>query len=568
MKKRTYTTVILLILLSGVMANTIEAAIGLKKVDGLDNNVYMYRDTVRNIDGRGSMNAPMFMIYPDALCSEDAANQLVNELGLEELVSKYAGSVGVINPIGNTYDNAKDLEAYIAFINKIRNISNLKIIGIGKGATFVNNVISRNAGEVAGIFTYGGTMTVKTASDIPVPAYISQSNKSLATYYVKANSAVEVKKDATHIYYANGEEPLQQVVLSLNKNATLKEALADAWSTLFSKNYRFSNYRHTSYMGAQFGQYGNYELEPYLMLDDLGVTRKTIKKGTGEQRLPGAGGYFWYEFLPQTAVDAPKQTIPLVVLLHGNTNDNRTQSETSGFIEVAAKENFIVAEIEWQGAGPFPSDVFLGADGVENVIYDIMQTYPQIDPSRIYVQGLSAGAMASATLGVKKSHVFAAVAGHSGAVFDRWAFGSSFQSLSDEAKQKAGCVETGYFLIGGTADEVVVFPKADNYQGNSYFNAIRLYQLLNGIPETAIDFSAEPVLGMKMHERETIQTNKHLTLEIGRLCKDNVPLIQLMAIVDYGHWNYRPAAQMMWDYFKQFSRDPDTKKLIYHQPVK
>lgn len=567
MKKRTTARTLLFMFLAGVVSNIAAAPIGLRKIDGLVNNVYMYRDTVRNIDGRGSMNAPMFMIYPDTPCSEEEANQLVNDLGLAELVSKYAGSAGVINPVGNTYNNEEDLKAYIAFINRMRNISNLKIIGIGKGATFVNNVISRNAGEVAGIFTYGGTMTVKTASDIPVPAYISLSNKSLASYYAKVNNAVEIKKDDSHIYYANSDEPLQQVVLSLNKKATLEEAFADAWKTLFSQNYRFSNYRHTSYTGAQFGQYGNYELEPYLMLDELGVTRKTIKKGTGEQRLPGSGGYFWYEFIPEATVDAPKHSVPLVVLLHGNNNDNRTQSETSGFIEVAAKEHFMVTEIEWQGAGPFPSDVFLGPDGVENVVYDLMQTYPQIDPSRIYVQGLSAGAMASAALGVKKSHLFAAVAGHSGAVFDRSVFGSSYQSLRDEATQKAGAVQTAYFLISGTADEVVPFPKADNYQSNSFFNAIRLYQLLNGIPETEINFSAEPVLGMKMHERETILTNKHLTLEIGRLYKDNVPLIQFTGIIDYGHWNYRPAAQMMWDFFKQFSRDPETKKLIYHKQV-
>jgi len=26
-----------------------------------------------------------------------------------------------------------------------------------------------------------------------------------------------------------------------------------------------------------------------------------------------------------------------------------------------------------------------------------------------------------------------------------------------------------------------------------------------------------------------------------------------------------PTAQIMWDFFKQFSRDPQTKKLIYHE---
>ncbi|MDH6390885.1 poly(3-hydroxybutyrate) depolymerase [Parabacteroides sp. PFB2-12] len=542
-----------------------QVTIQVAKVDKLDHTVYLYRDTTRSIDGYAGMTAPMFMIYPDTPLSETEANALINELEIGELVVKYAGSVGVINPVGKTYDNKADLEAYKAFINRMRNISNLKIIGIGRGATFVNNVISRNAAEVAGIFTYGGTMKGKTASHIPVPAYISQGNRSLASYYAKANDAVEVKRDEAHIYYINDREPLQQVVLSLNKKASLKEAFADAWKTLLSKNYRFSNYKHTSYMGAQFGQYGNYELEPYLILDELGVSRKTVKKSpSGGQNLPGSGLFFWYEYLPEKAANAPKGSVPLVVLLHGNANDNRTQSETGGFIEIAAEEGFIVAEIEWQGAGPNRSELFLGLDGIEYVVYDVMQTYPQIDPSRIYVQGLSAGGMASAALGIKKSHLFAAVGGHSGAIFDRWTFGSSYQSLRDEATQKAGYVQMPYFLISGTADDVVRFPTVENHQNNPYHNAIRVYQHLNQIPETAIDFAAEPVLGMKMHKRETILTNKHLTLEIGKLYKGDMPLIQFTAIIDYGHWNYRPAAQMMWDFFKQYSRDPETKKLIYH----
>ena len=68
-----------------------------------------------------------------------------------------------------------------------------------------------------------------------------------------------------------------------------------------------------------------------------------------------------------------------------------------------------------------------------------------------------------------------------------------------------------------------------------------------------------------MHKRETILTNKQLTLEIGRFYKGDIPLIQFTAILEYGHWNFRPAAQMKWDFFKQFSRDPETKKLIYHK---
>jgi hypothetical protein len=52
-------------------------------------------------------------------------------------------------------------------------------------------------------------------------------------------------------------------------------------------------------------------------------------------------------------------------------------------------------------------------------------------------------------------------------------------------------------------------------------------------------------------------------VETGQLYKGNVPLIKIVAVMDYGHWNFQPTARIMWDYFKQFRRDPETRKLIY-----
>ena len=40
--------------------------------------------------------------------------------------------------------------------------------------------------------------------------------------------------------------------------------------------------------------------------------------------------------------------------------------------------------------------------------------------------------------------------------------------------------------------------------------------------------------------------------------------MKLVAVMHYGHWNFQPAAEQMWEHFKHFSRDMKTKKLIYH----
>lgn len=529
-----------------------------------ENVVYQYRDTVQSVTDR-AMNGPQFMIYPDASMSVSEAEALVNKLGLKEIADTNSGSVGVFKPVGKTYDNVKDFEAYKKFIDANRVISNLKIIGLGRGATFVNEMIAPNANEVAGIFTYGGKPRFGKVTGSVVPAYVALDNQTLAKQYIKANAATEVNRDKIHIIYANTDEPLQRVVLALDKKATPAEALADAWKTLLSKNYRYNNFRHTFYMGAKFGQFGSYELEPYTDMEAIGIKRLAVKKSLNGPASPGNKSYFWYEYMPKQCEKAAPASVPLVIMLHGHQNDNRTQSETSGFVEIAAKEGIILAEIEWQGlTRDNASDAALGLGGIEMVVMDIIHRYPQIDPSRIYSQGLSAGAMNSAALGIDKSYLFAAVASHSGGIFDMPVYGFSYETLMHNAVQKRGVAETAYFLALGTDDDTIPFPTAEKPGPNPYYNAMNFYLTLNDMPLLQVDYKAEPVLGVKMENRETIHTNKHITLEKGNLCKKGIPMVEFTAIMHYGHWNFRPVAERMWNFFRHYSRDVKTGKLIYH----
>jgi poly(3-hydroxybutyrate) depolymerase len=223
--------------------------------------------------------------------------------------------------------------------------------------------------------------------------------------------------------------------------------------------------------------------------------------------------------------------------------------------------------MEWQGT---PNYQAMGHDGIETVLYQLFAKYPQLDPSRVYAEGLSAGSMTATALGIKKSHIFAAVGGHSGGLFDRPAPGPfpSFGPIWAEATQKRGAVEMPYCSVLGTADNVVPYIKPDNWKGNGYLNAWNAYQQMNGMEVVReLDFSVDPVFAQKLQDRETIVTNKGdgIVVETGQLYKGNVPLIKIVAVMDYGHWNFQPTARIMWDYFKQFRRDPETRKLIYNQ---
>ena len=231
---------------------------------------------------------------------------------------------------------------------------------------------------------------------------------------------------------------------------------------------------------------------------------------------------------------------------------------------MAAQDRFFVVEMEGQGS---PNYQAMGHDGIENVLYQLFAKYPQLDPSRVYAEGLSAGSITATALGIKKSHVFAAVGGHSGGIFSGPFKGyTAFDLLWAEATQKRGAMEMPYCSVLGTADQVVPYIKPDNWKNNNYLNAWNAYEQMNGMEVVSeLDFNIDPVFAQKLQDRETIVTNKGdgITVETGQLYKGSVPLIKIVAVMDYGHWNFQPTARIMWDYFKQFRRDPETKKLIY-----
>ena len=521
-----------------------------------DNNVILVQGPAFTIsyggptraEGRSYNFTPVFFIYPDGKLDKEGAQTLLAGLDIQPLLDANYGMAMVVNPQGDKYDAEADFDNFVELFNKYRGPGNLKVVGFGEGATFVNQVIApRAGGQVADILTVGGKPG-KSVDAAGVPAYVAGKN------------AAKVAKPYQKAIAAHADEPLLKVVVNPDAKASLKDIFADAWKQVLGCNYRYNNYRHTHYEGAKLGEYGPYELEPYLDCESLGIKRLIVELPTGRETK-----WLWYEYWPEELLEgAPAHSVPVMVLLHGNMNDPRTQAETSGFIQVAGEDRFFVVEMEWQGT---PNYQAMGHDGIETVLYHLFANYPQLDPSRVYAEGLSAGSITATALGIKKSHLFAAVGGHSGGIFGGAFKGyTPLEPLWAEATQKRGAVEMPYCSVLGTADNVVPYIKPDNWKNNNYLNAWNAYQQMNGMEVASeLDFSVDPVFAQKLQDRETILYAKGdgIIVETGQLYKGDVPLIKIVAVMDYGHWNFQPTARIMWDYFKQFRRDPETRKLIY-----
>ena len=252
-----------------------------------------------------------------------------------------------------------------------------------------------------------------------MPTYVHASDPAVAKLYVAANGATARLDDsATYTAYTNpgSHEGLQRVVVSKLPDAreNLAQAFQNAWKTVFSKNYRLYMSRTESYsQGFDPNNYTEpWELEPYVMYDELGMRYEAVTED-----LPNLGLSLRYEYIPVKALTAAPKSVPLVIMMHGNGNDPRIQGESSGWVEVAAKQTLMLTSVEWQGrTSQDTTFAAIGEAGTMAILDRLLAKYPQIDPSRVYFTGLSAGAMNSFTYGVNNLARIAGVAAALGAV--------------------------------------------------------------------------------------------------------------------------------------------------------
>lgn len=355
-----------------------------------------------------------------------SANELMDELGILENIQEWAGRIYVIPPIADEYGET-DLE-YFESLVKREPIKNIKVIGIDEGATFVNNYLSQKCNYVAGMLLIGGEMEPETVSQSSVPVYLSNSTKTTINFYKKANQVQNESDNENYVLHTNNTDSLKSVAVSKN-NESKAEAFSNAWDSVFSKNYRYHNSEGEFYNLPILNESKDiltleYELVEVPIFEDLNIQyNEMIHQSVSNM---DGNDYAWFEYIPKQTLNSKEQSVPLVITIHGNQNDPRLQGDTIGWPELAAKENFIVISPEYQTAKengyftqPQNTNVYgtvdgLGEEGIMNLIKDLQVKYPQIDPTRIYVTGLSQGGAMTSLLGILYSDVFAAAASVSG----------------------------------------------------------------------------------------------------------------------------------------------------------
>lgn len=139
---------------------------------------------------------------------------------------------------------------------------------------------------------------------------------------------------------------------------------------------------------------------------------------------PHAQGVHHYKLFIPPHAHAPRQPLPLIVMLHGCTQDPDDFAAGTGMNDAAREEGFFVlypaqtqhANLQrcWNWFKHNHQQRDRGEPALlAGMVRSVMREHP-IDPARVYVAGLSAGGAMAAILGDAYPDVFAAVGVHSG----------------------------------------------------------------------------------------------------------------------------------------------------------
>ena len=553
---------------------------------------YVYRsaDTYTALSAAYRMNTNILVYTDQVPADKDAALAYLKELGVIDIIDQAHGSAILVTPINGTDFAAADAYAYFQLQSAMCNLGfSLRgengstyyadntyfggltyryVIGIDGGASFINNFIAGtldNISRVAGLLLYGGKMEDISKVAGLVPAYlVNASPKAIAKYTAANETDAYAAMDGKELYF--NQARTQQAVVVDQADALTADLVTDAYYGFLINAMRVPVLKAGENNGNMLYSNYNFNQTPYTLSKRIAIVDGTTDTGLVvlekcEDRFSAMvndkGEYLdtWYEILPEEVLNntAPAKSVPLWLGNHGGGDDPVQFLDEIGLLELASKERHAIVAAENQSIG---NDI--RAEALPALVKYMLETYPALDPSRVYTTGYSMGGGAT----------FAAICGEPSLFAAAIPMAAVTHNATPEQEARFEKTDLPVLLLTSTYDyfyDTTTFHMRKSFMCD-YPTMMNDYKRYNGIATVdEYDWDTYPLVGcpadIYVRTKLNNEYNTHLYLFNN---DEEVPMVGLSVTEFLPHGLYPEYAKVAWNFAKHYSRDVETGEIIYN----
>ncbi len=558
-----------------------------------ENTAYVYRSAgmYTSLSAANRMNTNFLVFANENFADKEEARSYLEKLGVIALTDEACGSAILITPINKeTGFGAADQYAYFRLQSAMCNLGFSQrseagasyyadntyfggltyryLIGVEDGATFINNFLATALDDIsraAGVLLYGGKMDDISKVAGLVPAYLVNVPEKVVAKYTAADETNAYKENTDFVCYYNQERPQQAVCVDEWEELTA-EKVSDAYHDFLVNAMRVPvlkagiNNANMLYANYNFNQ-APYTLSRRVPIIDGRTPGGIIVSEKVEDRFADMaqenGEYLqtWYEFLPEEVLNgtAPEHSVPLWLANHGGGDDPVQFVDEIGLLELIEENRMAVVAAENQS---LQSDT--RSKALPALARYMLETYPALDPSRVYVTGYSMGGGCTFNSMCGDPGLFAAGVPMAAV---------TYHATEEQAKNFEGTDLPVLFLT--STYDYFYDPATMEFRQSpmcDYPNMINEYLRFNEMPEiAAYDFDAYPLHGFAADDYRRITLNNEYTNHTWLIRNDaGIPMVGLTVTEFLPHGLYPEYAKVAWDFCKHYTRNTQTGEVEYH----
>lgn len=432
------------------------------------------------------------------------------------------------------------------------------LIGIGAGASMAYTMAACLPDYIAAVWGMGGMLSSKAMEQAvweAMPICLANTGHRVSDYFKKANRvSTEPGEDGC---YRNPVNSLQCVMLS--NEFTDLTYIRKVWDILFSKVRR-----------SNTGPHG--DCENRMVLKDAG-----FEMYLNDNRLMDEIPHTWFTHVPcslkKNSEKIKEEKVPMMIFLHGGSDNPEEAAEMSKFHELGEKEGFITV-YPWAGNKAAWNMQLLDIQGenkddvryLSALIEYMIKHYP-VDEQRIYLSGFSNGAGMAQTMGMLHPEKIAGIC-HIDSNWPGERFGAADFNPETEKpfcmaleKQKEFPYRLPVWYTYGTRE--LSYPVYAKCSQQHQYDFWKRYNNISIKPTPTKEMphpSGCGVLGDLTEIRKPCVMHPHHQYDVQRFYTNdegNENLYNFVLMRDKGHDIARMDPELGWNYVKQFKRNAD-----------